>query len=110
VSERGSGLGPFVFGVIVGALAGVLLAPARGEVTRRRLGRRVEELRDLAEEKIEELAGPEPDEDTDDDEEAEPSAREALEHRLRETRRRRRVERAARGRTRASEEDDEPVA
>jgi len=114
VSERGSGLGPFVFGVIIGAMAGVLLAPARGEVTRRRLGRRVDDLRDLAEEKIDQLAsGFERDEDADDEAEAEgeePSAREELERRLHETRRRRRVERTARGRTRVSEEDDEPVA
>lgn len=114
MSEQGSGLGSFVFGVVVGALAGVLLAPARGEVTRRRLGRRVDELRDLAEEKIEELAGPEPDEDEEEEQEeeegSEPSAREVLERRLRDTRRRRRIERSAKGRAVTSEEDDEPVA
>lgn len=113
MSERGSGLGPFIFGVIVGAFAGVLFAPARGEVTRRRLGRRVDALRDLAEEKFDELAGgveSDADGEATDDEPDVPSARDELERRLRESRRRRRVERAARGRAAPPGEEDEPVA
>lgn len=105
MSERGSGLGPFLLGIVLGAVAGVLFAPARGDVTRQRLGRRVGELRELADEKIEELAN------LDEDEEDETTTRDELEGRLREARRRRRLERAARGRSRApQEEEDEPVA
>jgi gas vesicle protein len=113
VSERGSGVGPFLLGVVLGALAGVLFAPARGDVTRRRIGRRVGDLKDLAEEKYDALtAGDAGDEDEEEDAEAgeEPSTREELERRLREARRRRRAERAARTRRGPLEEDDEPVA
>lgn len=119
MSERGSGVGPFLLGVVLGALAGVLYAPARGDVTRRRIGRRVGDLKDLAEEKYGELtagiAGEDEDEDEEDEDEdaaaaEEPTTREELERRLREARRRRRVERAARGRRGSLEEDDEPVA
>lgn len=115
MSERGSGVGPFLLGVVIGALAGVLYAPARGDVTRRRIGRRVGDLKDLAEEKYGELTagiagGDEDEEDEDGAAAEEPTTREELERRLREARRRRRVERAARGRRGALEEDDEPVA
>lgn len=114
MSERGSGVGPFLLGVVVGALAGVLFAPARGEVTRRRIGRKVGDLKDIAEEKYDALTAGAAGEDEDEDEEAEapeePSTREELERRLREARRRRRVERAARSRRGPLEEDDEPVA
>lgn len=106
MSERGSGLGPFLLGIVLGAVAGVLFAPARGDVTRQRLGRRVGELRELADEKIEELANL----DEEEEEEEEPTARDELEGRLREARRRRRIERATRSRNRAPEEEDEPVA
>ena len=114
MSERGSGVGPFLLGVVIGALAGVLFAPARGEVTRRRIGRKVGDLKDIAEEKYDALTAGAAGEDEDEDEEAEaaeePSTREELERRLREARRRRRVERAARSRRVPLEEDDEPVA
>ena len=112
MSERGSGVGSFLLGVVIGALVGVLFAPARGDVTRRRIGRRVGDLKDLAEEKYEELTAGAADEDEDEEAEAaeEPSTREELEGRLREARRRRRVERAARARRGQLEEDDEPVA
>jgi gas vesicle protein len=99
-------VGPFLFGIVLGAVAGVLFAPARGEVTRRRLGRQVGELRDLAEERLDKLAGPAEADESDDD----ASAREELEDRLRRARRRRRIERTARGRTPTPEEEDEPVA
>lgn len=114
MSERGSGVGSFLLGVVVGALAGVLFAPARGEVTRRRIGRQVGDLKDLAEEKYDALTAGVGGEDEDEDEDAEageePSTRAELEQRLREARRRRRVERAARSRRAPLEEDDEPVA
>lgn len=114
MSERGSGVGSFLLGVVVGALAGVLFAPARGEVTRRRIGRQVGDLKDLAEEKYDALTAGLGGEDEDEDEDAEageePSTRAELEQRLREARRRRRVERAARSRRAPLEEDDEPVA
>lgn len=107
MSERGSGLGPFLMGIVLGAVAGVLFAPARGDLTRRRIGRQVGELRDLADEKLEHLAGP----DEEEGESAEDaSARDELEDRLRRARRRRRIERTARGRAPAPEEEDEPVA
>lgn len=114
MSERGSGVGSFLLGVVVGALAGVLFAPARGEVTRRRIGRQVGDLKDLAEEKYDALTagvgGEDEDEDEDGEAGEEPSTRAELEQRLREARRRRRVERAARSRRAPLEEDDEPVA
>jgi gas vesicle protein len=97
-----------LLGVVLGAVAGVLLAPARGEVTRRRIGRRVGDLKDLAAEKLEALGPGDDDDDTAGAEE--PSTRQELERRLREARRRRRVERAARDRQATLEEDDEPVA
>lgn len=105
MSERGSGLGPFLLGIVLGAVAGVLFAPARGDLTRQRLGRRMGELRELADEKIEELANLDEEED-----EEEPTVREELEGRLREARRRRRLERSAHSRDRVPEEEDEPVA
>ena len=112
MSDRGSGVGPFLLGVVIGALVGVMYAPARGDVTRRRIGRRVGDLKDLAEEKLEALTagtgGEEEEEEEGDDEE--PSTREELEQRLRDARRRRRAVRAARTRAASAEEDDEPVA
>ena len=108
MSERGSGLGPFLLGVLLGAVAGVLFAPASGEVTRRRIGRRVGDLKDLAEEKLEALGTGGADDEPAEAEE--PSTRQELERRLREARRRRRIERAARDRAATLEEDDEPVA
>lgn len=112
MSDRGSGVGPFLLGVVIGALVGVMYAPARGDVTRRRIGRRVGDLKDLAEEKLEALTagtgGEEEEEEEEEDEE--PSTREELEQRLRDARRRRRADRAARTRAASAEEDDEPVA
>jgi ElaB/YqjD/DUF883 family membrane-anchored ribosome-binding protein len=54
----GTGVG-FLVGLVVGALVGagtaLLLAPARGEVTRRRLQRRMRRLRDDASERVGDL-------------------------------------------------------
>ena len=113
MSDRGSGVGPFLLGVVIGALVGVMYAPARGDVTRRRIGRRVGDLKDLAEEKLEALTagtGGEEEEEEEEEEDEEPSTREELEQRLRDARRRRRAVRAARTRAASAEEDDEPVA
>jgi gas vesicle protein len=123
VSERDGGggtLGPFLLGVAVGAALGALFAPDTGEVTRRQLGKKLRGLKDLAEDKADELkalvagAGDDGEDEDDEDDggdedhvEAEPrSARDELEQRLAEARRRRRKA----SRTRDSEEEDEPVA
>ena len=125
MSDRDGGgggtLGPFLLGVAVGAALGALFAPDTGEVTRRQLGKKLRGLKDLAEDKADELKslvagagdmGEEEDDDEDvrgdeDQVEAEPrSARDELEQRLAEARRRRRKV----SRTRDSEEEDEPVA
>jgi gas vesicle protein len=105
VSERGSGFGSFLLGLGLGAVLGFLFAPEPGDATRTKLTRRLRGLRDLATEKAGELgqlleAG--------DDAADEPSAREALEHRLTDAKRRRRGARPAQGR--GVEEEDEPLA
>ena len=110
MSERGGTLGPFLLGVAVGAALGALFAPETGEVTRGQLRRKLRGLRDLAEEKAEELgalmAGD--DEDAEDADEAPPprGARDELEQRLADARRRRRQAKRARD----TAEEDEPVA
>lgn len=43
---KGSGIWPFVLGLIAGAVAGILLAPEKGEVSRKKLRRRAAELKD----------------------------------------------------------------
>ena len=112
MSERGSGggFGSFLLGIAVGAVAGFLFAPEAGGATRAKLGKRLRGLRDLAEDKVEDLlAGGEADEEETAPAEL-PSAREELERRLGEARRRRRrgvKGEPARG---ADAEDDEPVA
>jgi gas vesicle protein len=55
VSDRDSGVGSFVLGVAVGAVLGLLFAPAAGEGFRDGLRERLGSLRDLAMEKAEEL-------------------------------------------------------
>ena len=100
MNERGSGGGAFLFGVAVGAVLGLLLAPGSGDETRARLGRRLRTLRDLAGERADELkalvAGDDPPEDEAEREEGERrSARRELERRLTEARERRRSRKAA---------------
>src|SRR2546425_1280034 len=126
MSERGSsGFGAFLFGIALGAVAGFLFAPEGGEGTRRRVGKGLRNLKELAEEKVDEVRGllkeAEEDEDeTEEDEAEEPeiATREQLRRRLEAARRRR--NRAARppppGRppappvSPASEQEDEPLA
>lgn len=109
MSERGSGFGAFLLGIAVGAVVGFLFAPEAGGETRRKLSKRLRNLRDVAEEKMDEVRGlleAEGDEDAEGEEEEEGSTRERLERRLEAARRRRR-----RGAPAAQvEEEDEPLA
>ena len=116
MSERGGGFGAFLFGIVLGAVAGFVFAPtASGESTRRKVTKGLRNLKDLAEEKVDEVRGllreaeeeADAEEDEADDEEAEVSTREQLRRRLDAARRRR--ARAARPAP-ASEEEDEPLA
>jgi len=102
VSERGSGFGAFLFGVGIGAVLGYLFAP-EGEVTRTKLSRKLRGLRDLATGTAEEFGDLV---ETAGEDQAAPSARAALEHRLREEK----VKRRRRGALPAAQEEDEPVA
>lgn len=111
MSERGGALGPFLLGVAVGAALGALFAPDAGAATRGQLKRKLRGLRDLAEEKADELtalvAGDEDEEPDEPEAAAEPrSARGELEQRLADARRRRRQAKRARN----PGEEDEPVA
>lgn len=123
--ERGSsGFGWFVLGAALGAGLGLLFAPASGRDTRKKIERGLGDLKERAEEQLEELAdgleeGKEKirarierwvdadrDERDPDDEEEEatprpPTAREELERRLSQARSRRR---------RPEPEEEEPVA
>jgi len=116
VERGGSGFGWFVIGAALGAGLGLLFAPASGRDTRKKIGRGLEDLKERAEEQIDELAeglqeGKERirakierwvEPDHEDAAEAEPaSAREELERRLSQARSRRR---------RPEAEDEEPVA
>jgi gas vesicle protein len=57
--RKSSGLGAFIIGlgigVLLGALAGVLSAPHRGDVTRRRLSKKAESTRDQIVEAVEDF-------------------------------------------------------
>lgn len=121
MSERGSGFGSFLLGIAVGAVVGFLFAPETGDDTRRKLGKRLRNLRDAAEEKMDDVRGmleagddegDEGDEDREGDEseegeEEEGSTRERLKQRLEAARRRRRHGGKARAQ---GEEEDEPSA
>lgn len=101
--EGGSGFGAFLLGVAVGAVAGFLFAPEAGDDTRRKLSKRLRNLRDVAEEKVGEVRGlleaDESEGEGGDDDDEELSTRERLRRRLDAARRRRQVE-----------EEDEPLA
>jgi gas vesicle protein len=113
----GGGFGAFLFGIVLGAVAGFVFAPTEGgESTRRKVTKGLRNLKELAEEKVDDVRGllqeaeAEADESDDADEAEEPeiTTREQLRRRLEAARRRR-----ARARPpvpRASEEEDEPLA
>lgn len=121
MSDRGGGgFGAFLFGIVLGAVAGFVFAPtARGETTRRKVSKGLRNLKELAEEKVDEVRGllKEAEEEAEaeaaaaaeeEEEEAEIGTREQLRRRLDEARRRRK--RAARPASPAPEEEDEPLA
>lgn len=119
MSERGGGgggFGAFLFGIVLGAVAGFVFAPTeRGETTRKKLTKGLRNLKELAEDKVDEVRGllQEAEEEAEAeeeeiDEEAELSTREQLRRRLDAARRRR--ARPARPVPPASEEEDEPLA
>jgi gas vesicle protein len=122
MSDRGGGggFGAFLFGIVLGAVAGFVFAPTgRGENARRKVSKGLRNLKELAEEKVDEVRGllREAEEEAEaeaeaaaeeEDEEAEVSTREQLRRRLEAARRRR--NRAARPATPAPEEEDEPLA
>lgn len=109
MSDRssGGGFGSFLLGIAVGAVVGFLFAPEAGDDTRRKLSKRLRNLRDVAEEKVGEVRGLLESDDGDDDEggeegeeeEEEVSTREQLRRRLQAARRRRQVA-----------EEEEPLA
>ena len=121
MSERGGGFGAFLFGIVLGAVAGFVFAPTEsGESTRRKVTKGLRNLKELAEEKVDEVKGllkeaEEEDEESDDaeaddDDEPEIATREQLRRRLEAARRRR-----ARGGARPTvpppaDEEDEPLA
>ena len=111
--EGGSGFGAFLLGIAVGAVVGFLFAPEAGDDTRRKLGKRLRNLRDVAEEKVDEVRGlieAESDDEGDpeeEEEEDEVSTRERLKRRLDAARRRRRRGKEAPAQM---EEEDEPLA
>ena len=109
MSERGGGgFGAFLFGIVLGAVAGFVFAPTEsGENTRRKVTKGLRNLKELAEDKVDDVRGllKEAEEE---DEEPEITTREQLRRRLEAARRRR-----ARARPPVppvSEEEDEPLA
>jgi hypothetical protein len=123
MSERGGGggFGAFLFGIVLGAVAGFVFAPTEGgENTRRKVTKGLRNLKELAEEKVDEVrgllneaeAGAEDSEESDaDDEEPEIATREQLRRRLEVARRRRaRATRPPVSPPPASDEEDEPLA
>ena len=109
--EGGSGFGAFLLGIAVGAVVGFLFAPEAGDDTRRKLSKRLRNLRDVAEEKVDEVRGlleAEPEDEAEDEDEGEEvSTRERLRRRLDAARRRRRRGEEAPAQV---EEEDEPLA
>lgn len=117
MSERSGGFGAFLFGIVLGAVAGFVFAPTEsGEQTRRKVTKGLRNLKELAEDKVDEVRGllkeaeEEADEsrESDDDEEPELTTREQLRRRLEAARRRR--ARARPAVPPAAEEEDEPLA
>jgi len=114
----GGGFGAFLLGIVLGAVAGFVFAPTeRGETTRKKVTKGLRNLKELAEDKVEEVRGllkeaedeaEDDEEEAGEDEDAELSTREQLRRRLDAARRRR--ARPARPVPPASEEEDEPLA
>jgi gas vesicle protein len=115
MSERGSGFGAFLLGIAVGAVVGFLFAPEAGDDTRRKLSKRLRNLRDVAEEKVDEVRGlleaeaGDEGEEAEQEEEEDVSTRERLKRRLDAARRRRRRGREAPAEV-EDEDEDEPRA
>jgi len=103
----GGGFGAFLLGIAVGAVVGFLFAPEAGEDTRRKLSKRLRNLRDVAGEKVDEVRGLIEADGEEEEEEEEPSTRERLRERLDAARRRRRRGEEAPAQV---EEEDEPLA
>jgi len=122
MSERsGGGFGAFLFGIVLGAVAGFVFAPTEGgESTRRKVTKGLRNLKELAEEKVDEVRGllQEAEEDAEsqesegeDEEEPEIATREQLRRRLEAARRRRaRATRPPVSPAPGSDEEDEPLA
>src|SRR6266581_894628 len=120
MSERtGGGFGAFLFGIVLGAVAGFVFAPTEGgENTRRKVTKGLRNLKELAEEKVDEVRGlleeaEEEAETSDEEEEEEPeiTTREQLRRRLEAARRRRaRASRPPVSPAPGSDEEDEPLA
>ncbi|HXM37963.1 MAG TPA: YtxH domain-containing protein [Gemmatimonadales bacterium] len=110
MSERGGGgFGAFLFGIVLGAVAGFLFAPEGGGDTRKRVGKGLRSLKELAEEKVDEVRGlleEAEDDEAEVEEEPEVATREQLRRRLQAARRRRGKGPAVR----EQEEEDEPLA
>ncbi len=116
MSERSGGFGAFLFGIVLGAVAGFVFAPTEGgETTRRKVTKGLRNLKELAEDKVDEVRGllkeaeaeAEESEAEEEAEEPEIATREQLRRRLEVARRRRA---RARPVPPAAEEEDEPLA
>ena len=102
MSERGGGFGAFLFGIVLGAVAGFVFAPTEGgESTRRKVTKGLRNLKELAEEKVDEARA---------DAEAVSAARAEVKRRVLDARRRRHAIGAARRGGATAEEEDEPLA
>lgn len=107
MSERSGGFGAFLFGIVLGAVAGFLFAPEGGGDTRQRVKKGLRNLKELAEEKVDEVRGllDEANDEEPEEEEPEVATREQLRRRLQAARRRR-----SRPADSGREEEDEPLA
>src|SRR5256885_16683985 len=96
--RRGGGFGSFLFGIVLGAVAGFIFAPTEGgENTRRKVTKGLRNLKELAEDKVDEVRGllkeaedeaEEDEEPGEEGEEPEVGTREQLRRRLAAARRR----------------------
>src|SRR5260370_18863109 len=89
MSERSSGFGAFLLGIVLGAVAGFVFAPTEGgETTRRKVTKGLRNLKELAEDRVDEVRGllkeaeEEADESEETEEEPELGTREQLRRRL----------------------------